>query len=264
MAGIDFSDDDLGRLSQAKAILENPGFAIRMANVVGKPFERALGLLPKGAHEAISKATDAAVRQCLKAALRTLDEKPSEGRAPRNELHKFAVGLTGAVGGAFGLGALAIELPVTTTLMFRSICDIARSEGEDLQDTDTRLECLTVLALGGPTAGDDDAEAGYFAVRAALAEMVSQSLSELAVKGMGAGTTSGLLRLVNQVAQRFSVQVSQQVAAKSIPVVGAVLGATINTLFMEHFQRMAQAHFTVRGLERRYGPQAVAVAYGAL
>jgi hypothetical protein len=81
---------------------------------------------------------------------------------------------------------------------------------------------------------------------------------------MGTGTTSGLLRLVNQVAQRFSVQVSQQVAAKSIPVVGAVLGATVNTVFMEHFQRMAQAHFTVRALERKYGPAAVEVVYGAL
>ncbi|HZX33578.1 MAG TPA: EcsC family protein [Rhodocyclaceae bacterium] len=264
MDNIDFTDEDLGRLSQAKAILEHPGLAIHMANAVGKPFERALRLLPKGAHAAISKATDAAVRQCLKAALRTLDEKPAEGRPPRNDFHKFAVGLTGAVGGAFGLGALAIELPITTTLMFRSICDIARSEGEDLQDTDTRLECLTVLALGGPSTLDDDAEAGYFAVRAALAEIVSQSMSELASRGVGGATSSALLRLVNRVAERFSVQVSQQVAAKSIPVVGAVLGATINTVFMEHFQRTASAHFTVRALERRYGPEAVQVAYGAL
>lgn len=263
MAAMDFTDEDLERLSQGKAILENPGFAIRMASMVGKPFDRALGLLPKGAHAAIAKTTDAAVRQCLKAALRTLDDSPAV-RVPRNELHKFAVGLTGAVGGAFGLTALAIELPITTTLMFRSICDIARSEGENLQDTDVRLECLTVLALGGPTAGDDDADTGYFAVRAALAEMISQSMSELATRGIGAGTTSGLLRLVNRVAERFSVQVSQQVAAKSIPVLGAVLGAIINTVFMEHFQRMAQAHFTVRRLERKYGPAAVEVAYGAL
>lgn len=263
MTATEFANEDLEGLSQAKAILENPGFAIRMANRVGKPLERVLGLLPKGAHAAISKATEAAVGQCLKAALRTLDEG-SRARAPSNELHKFAVGLTGAVGGAFGLAALAIELPVTTTLMFRSICEIARSEGEDLQDTDARLECLTVLALGGPTAVDDDAETGYFAVRAALAEMISQSMSELAARGVGSPATSGLLRLVNSIAKRFSVQVSQQVAAKSIPVVGAVLGATINTVFMEHFQHMAQAHFTVRRLERKYGPAAVEVAYGAL
>ncbi|HJW24095.1 MAG TPA: EcsC family protein [Rhodocyclaceae bacterium] len=264
MAAMDFSDEDLATLSQAKAVLEHPGLAIRLANVVGKPFDRALRLLPPAAHAAISRATDAAVRQCLKAALRTLDEKASAAAPPRNDLHKFAVGLTGALGGAFGLAALAVELPVTTTLMFRSICDIARSQGEDLQDTDTRLECLTVLALGGPTAADDDAETGYFAVRAALAEMISQSASELAARGVGATTASGLLRLVNRVAERFSVQVSQQVAAKSIPVVGAVLGATVNTAFMEHFQRMAQAHFTVRRLERQYGPAAVAVVYDAL
>lgn len=263
MAAMDFSDEDLGRLSQAKAILENPGLAIRLASLVGKPFDRALRLLPRGAREAVSKATDAAVQQCLKAALRTLEEGAAV-RRPRNDLHKFAVGLTGAVGGAFGLSALAIELPVTTTLMFRSICDIARCAGENLENADTRLECLTVLALGGPTSSDDDAETGYFAVRAALAEMVSQSMAELAGRGVGAPAATGLLRLVNRVAERFSVQVSQQVAAKSIPVVGAVLGATINTLFMDHFQRVAEAHFTVRGLERQYGPAAVQVAYDAL
>ncbi|MBS1191026.1 MAG: hypothetical protein H6R10_2818 [Rhodocyclaceae bacterium] len=263
MAAMDFSDEDLDSLSRAKAILENPGLAIRLASLVGKPFDQVLHFLPGAARGIISQATDAAIRQCLKAALGTLGGK-GEGRRPRNDLHKFAVGLTGAVGGAFGLGALAIELPITTTLMFRSICEIARSEGENLEDADVRLQCLTVLALGGPTAADDDAETGYFAVRAALAEMVSLSVSELAAKGLGAPTSSALLRLVNRVAERFSTKVAQQVAAKSIPVVGAVLGATINTAFMEHFQGMAQAHFTIRRLERRYGPAAVEVAYGVL
>jgi hypothetical protein len=36
-------------------------------------------------------------------------------------------------GGSFGLPALTIELPVTTTIMLRSIVDIARSEGEQIR-----------------------------------------------------------------------------------------------------------------------------------
>jgi hypothetical protein len=42
------------------------------------------------------------------------------------------VATTGGVGGLFGLPALAIELPISTTIMLRSIADIARSEDEDI------------------------------------------------------------------------------------------------------------------------------------
>jgi EcsC protein family len=58
--------------------------------------------------------------------------------------------------------------------------------------------------------------------------------------------------------------VSEQVVAKSIPAIGAVLGATVNTVFIDHFQQMAHGHFTVRRLERRYGHEAVKAAYQAI
>jgi hypothetical protein len=148
--------------------------------------------------------------------------------------------------------------------MFRSICDIARSAGEDLSSPEARLQCLTVLALGGPASSDDDAETGYFALRAALAEMISASVAELASRGLGAPASSVLLRLINRIAARFSTQVTQQVAAKSIPVIGAVLGAGINTVFMTHFQRMAEAHFAVRRLERKYGTAVIERLYREL
>jgi hypothetical protein len=66
--------------------------------------------------------------------------------------------------------------------MFRSICDIARSDGEDLSDIDTQLQCLTVLGMGGTSKTDDDADLGYFIVRGALAQSVSKATSEIAAK----------------------------------------------------------------------------------
>jgi hypothetical protein len=55
--------------------------------------------------------------------------------------------------------------------------------------------------------------------------------------------------------------VSQKVAAGALPIIGAVGGAAVNAAFMDHFQAVAQAHFTVRRLERAYGRDAVHVAY---
>ena len=45
---------------------------------------------------------------------------------------------------------------------------------------------------------------------------------------------------------------------------GAMGGATVNLLFMNHFQRVAHGHFTVRRLERHYGAETVRQRYQAL
>jgi hypothetical protein len=47
-------------------------------------------------------------------------------------------------------------------------------------------------------------------------------------------------------------------------MIGALGGATVNVLFMNHFQRVAHGHFAVRRLERLYGATAVQRRYEAL
>jgi hypothetical protein len=70
--------------------------------------------------------------------------------------------------------------------------------------------------------------------------------------------------LVSEIASRFGVIVSERFAASAIPVIGAVGGAAVNLMFMNHFQRIAQAHFTIRRLERRYGQALVRHHYERL
>ncbi len=43
-----------------------------------------------------------------------------------------------------------------------------------------------------------------------------------------------------------------------------MLGALVNTVFMDHFQKVAQAHFRVRRLERKYGAARLRAHYDAL
>ena len=50
----------------------------------------------------------------------------------------------------------------------------------------------------------------------------------------------------------------------AIPAIGAVGGALINTIFMDHFQNIAQGHFVVRRLERRYGADLIKEEYRKL
>lgn len=268
-----FDPEDTARLREAKRVLERPGLAIRLAGLVGTPFERAVQRLPAKARGGVAEAAEAAVRQCLGLALRTLDAHAADGATaeqPWNRLHKLAAAATGAAGGAFGLAALTVELPVTTTIIFRSICDIARSEGEDLDHAETRLQCLAVLALGGGARDDGEghadsgAESTYFALRASLGEMIAQALAGRDTGRQGEHPAPRVSPLLDRIAERFSIQVTQQAAAKSLPAVGAVLGALVNTVFMDHFQKVAQAHFRVRRLERKYGTQRLRAHYDAL
>jgi len=258
----DISDEDRAALQAAKALLENPGLAARMTNLIGKPIESGIARLPANWSGAIDKATRLALTKAADAALFTMADRPGRGASRR--WHKLAVSVTGGVGGAFGWAGLALELPVSTTLMLRSIADIARSEGESMTAAPTRLACLSVLALGGSSPSDDGTDSGYYAVRAALARAVSNASQYLAQTAGASASALALARLISVVAKRFGVQVGEKAAAEAIPLVGAVGGATINLLFIDHFQGMARGHFTVRRLERRYGEEVVQALYATL
>ena len=44
---------------------------------------------------------------------------------------------------------------------------------------------------------------------------------------------------ISELVSRFSIVVSDRIAASAVPVIGAVGGATINMIFMNHFQQIA-------------------------
>jgi hypothetical protein len=249
-------------LRVAKALLENPGIAAKFSNFVGTPIEKGFKKLPESWSTTVNDIAKKSIETALDIALMTMVK---DKRVPSsNWWHKLAVVATGAGGGAFGLPALALELPVSTTIILRSIADIARSEGEDLNCPDAKLQCVQVLAIGGKSKGDDGTESGYFVTRAALAKAVSEAASHLTTKGLSQRGTPALVRLISQVASRFSIVVSEKTAAQAVPVVGAFGGAGINALFMDHFQDMGRGHFIVRRLERLHGQEEVRQLYDAL
>jgi len=125
----------------------------------------------------------------------------------------------------------------------------------------SKLACIEVFALGGPGRSDNAAQSGYFAVRAALARSVTKAAEYMAEKSLAEEGAPALVRLIVQIAERFSIQVSEKAAAQAIPAVGAAGGMLINTIFMDHFQDMARGHFMIRRLERKYGKKTVEATY---
>ena len=250
---------DLADLRYAKSLLEHPSLAAKITNFLGTPIEKAFKLLPARWSDIVSQITQSVIGGALQMAVATLKDRGR--RRSWDAAHKLLVTATGAAGGAFGLPALAIELPISTTIMLRSIADVARSEGEQIKVPEGMLACLEVFALGGRARSDDAAEVGYFAVRAALARTISEAAQYLAERGLAQEGAPVIIRFITQVGSRFGIIVSEKVAAQAVPILGAAGGAIINFLFIDHFQDMARGHFIVRRLERTYGPEVVRAEY---
>lgn len=255
------SEEDVEALRCAMNTLENPGLAARLTALLGMPIESAMKRLPANWSAWINRVTEKSLMAALKTALATVEHHAQ----PRNNgVHRILVGGAGALGGFLGLPALAIELPISTMVMLRSIADIARSEGENLADIDVQLACIEVFALGGRKESDDAIESAYFAVRAALAAAVADAAKHFGARGGVKAGAPVIVRLIARVGSRFGIIVTQKAAAQAVPIVGGVGGATVNVLFMKHFQDMAGGHFTVRRLERRYGSAVVRRMYDSL
>lgn len=266
------TSQDWRDLQRAVDLLESPTLTAKMANLIGSPLEFAVKRLPDSVSRRIHGAVEAALFKSAQAALWTMDNTP--GKAASTRWHKLAAATSGAVGGAFGFTTLFIELPVSTTIMMRSVADVARSEGFDLRDMSTRHACLEVFALGGNSGKDDASETGYYITRGFTAEVMRHLSAELAGRAVGGspvmiGLTpkeagKWLAKLVEKVAARFGVVVTEKFAAQAVPIVGAVAGATLNTMFTDYYQDVARGHFIVRRLERTYGYETVRAAYATL
>lgn len=240
-----FSDADRALIEQAASrYVSSRGLFTRALNRIGRTagnaVERAIDLCLPNSRRVVEDYASEALWSLLGASrfgLTSRREGPAEERFFRG-----AVAASGAFSGLAGGVISLADIPFSMAMMFRAIAEIARSHGENLDDFETRRACLEVFGFGTIRDEGEDVEASYWAVRGAL-------------------THAPLSLFLRTIATRFSVVVSDQAMALAIPVVGAVAGAGVNYLFMGYFQSMAQVHFTLRKLERRYEPERVRACF---
>ncbi len=242
-------------LEKAVKLLEQATITEKMTQMVGKPIDYLMNKLPKGAEAQIYSLVEKALHKAADAALWSLNNEPN--REASTKTNKFFAAVSGAVGGTFGFSALAIELPLSTTIMLRSVADIARSEGFDLDKVETKQACLEVFALGGPSENDDAVDTAYYATRSFTAEamqILSKELSEIATKKASVNaamnltptqTGKWLTTLIEKVATRFGIVITEKTAAQVVPIIGAFAGATLNIMFTDYYQAVSYTHLTL-------------------
>ena len=253
-------------LERVVKILEFPIFTAKAAKYIGKPFELALMALPDPVLNKVGDYTQACLKTALQVVLFTVNKEKRFKKA-NNLLHKGMVVATGAAGGFFGGVTMAAELPISTGIMMRSIADVAREEGEDLTAVEPRLACISVLGMdtsskAKKTEGINTSK--YFIIRNAMAAEVTKATEYLVANVITDESVPIVVKLLNNVTERFGIILTEKMAADLVPVVGAVSAASINYLFIDNFQRIARGHFIVRRLERKYGPERIKMGYEAI
>lgn len=257
----ELGEEDLLALARAVKALEHTNLATRLATTMGRQLGSVSRFLPPGVSGLINKAAENAIKSALDVAVTSLAQKR---HGDRRRFHKALAVASGAAGGVFGLYSLPIELPVSTIVILRSIADIARNEGENIEDPDVALACLQVFALGAHEKDSNFIDSGYYATRGLLAKTVSEASRHMLYYGVGEEAAPVLVRLVSQIASRFGIVVSEKLAVQAMPIVGAAGGAAVNYAFIDHFQSLAFGHFTVRRLERQYGGDVIRAEFDRL
>ena len=273
--------DLLDRAFIAAAVrkLERPGRLVEFLNTMGKPAEAIIKALPAWASSRIERALQRALLDAVGWAAKTLDgsihsdEKNVSTLSnvvvkSRGAMHVTAAAILGGFGGAFGLAALPLELPATTLVILRSIAAIARDFDADLDDPATRLECVSVLSLGGPSLSDDAMESSYLTSRLGLTLLLRDAGRFIAGKttlqlseALARGAAPEVTRLIGAIAGRFGYLALDLAYAEMVPIAGAVGGAALNGYFARFFNQIAYYHFGLRRLERIYGEETVQRIY---
>ena len=237
-AGIDAADRE--RLRQAAETFVNAhGIMMKVIDTVGRAVSSVGGSAAKFMQDKfgvdLTPKAEGIVADVLwrfQSMAMTGMDTTTEGN-PWNWFHKLVAVASGAGAGFVGAPGLIWDLPITTGIIMRSVADIARSfPDENLASDDTKRACIEVFAFGGPESDDDDADAGYWATRAAFSHLTIETL-------------------VRFVAARFGVVLSEKALAQIVPVGGLVAGAGVNYAFIDYYQQMANVHFTIRDVERR-------------
>lgn len=254
----DLQSHEIIELGEAVKLLENQGFAALLSNIGGKPIVKLLEVVPGSMKRKLDKAVQKTMLQCLDVAVNSLET--AQKAPPKRKLTTLVSTITGGVSGMFGMASLPVELPFSTVLTLRSIAEIARSHGENLQLMQSKLACMEVLALGAPSS-DNGSVSSYFTSRRGFAKFSNEAGQILAEHGVSAAASPAVNGFISEIATRFSAVVYERAAAGAVPLVGVIGGAASSAIFMNYFQELAQGHFIVRKLEKIYGPELIEKEY---
>ncbi len=269
---------ELKFVAEAAQFLDSPSLMLKLSNLLGKPIELMQRQLPEKAQAYLTKTVEKSLHTALRVAVFTIGSE-AKARTSWGAIvhqskvsgwaHTAGVAATGAVGGFFGLAALPLELPVSTTVIMRGISSAASEWGFDIKDASVQLQCIYVFTLGTAEPGSIE-KSPYLTSRLAFSKVIREAAAYVGqysarelFAALEKGAASVFTRFIAQVAARFEIAVTEKLLASAIPIAGAVGGAAINAAFCDYYVSAARFHFGLIHLEKLHGAAAVQKAFQA-
>ncbi len=161
---------------------------------------------------------------------------------------------------------IATDVAASMTLLSRHAATVATCYGRSPRDPVNRVHLLAAMAPS-----DDSPDEGYLTIKSAAVETIREAGSFLAKQGAGTlqralmeKEAPQLIRLMNYVAQRLGVALTEKQVGMLVPIAGAALNGGLNVAFHKVGHQAAKDYFRILTLEDRYGEAAVQDALKAL
>ena len=181
--------------------------------------------------------------------LKTHDLEKSDNLA--NEVHNWAVGLATAEGGAtgaFGLPGMAVDIPAVIVLALRTIHKIGVCYGFEVNTKHDKEFVLAVLAASGANEMGEKLAAltTLRTVEVAIAKQTWKQLSQKAATSQ-MSKEAGIIG-IKSLAKQLGINLTKRKALQAIPAIGALVGASVNGLYIKEVGWAARRAFQERWL----------------
>lgn len=181
--------------------------------------------------------------------LRSKDFKLSDDLA--ESVHNWAIGLAavgGGAAGAAGIAGLAVDIPAVILLALRTVHKIGLCYGYECRSEMDKNYALGVMAASCANTLNEKIEAlsTLRFIEAAMARKAWSTLSErTACRQL---SREGSIIALRNLARQFGVNISKRKAIQAAPVIGALVGASVNAWYLKDVGWAARRSFQERWL----------------
>lgn len=265
----------IGTAKKEIEVWENkgPGFIAGVGNAILKPVEFTLGkMIPKGMPDSVAKAIASSLQGLDKLVSFTVDrqkilaeykkrskaQKSLDGKLKiADDMAREAWGwhvsyavIQGAANGALGWAGLVPNIPMLFGVAIRAINEIAFVYGYGADSIEEKSYILNILQTG--SAGDVKAKFEFVIVlkqmeKELLKQTFKKGAAEFAAKKI---TPGALLAAIRQLAKTLGFQITRRKALQMIPIIGALIGASFDGVYVNDVCETAFMSYRRRFIEQ--------------
>lgn len=164
-----------------------------------------------------------------------------------NSVHNWAVGVAateGGAAGAMGVAGMIVDIPAVVTMALRAVHKIGLCYGYEVSSPEERQFVLGILAAAGANTMKEKNAA------LAVLQKIAVYVAKTTWKKMASDKTilaAGILAL-KQLAKELGINLTKRKVAQIVPVVGGVVGATVNASFLNDVAWAARREYQKRWL----------------